>query len=469
MATTTPPGAAAGGSARPPAPRDGAAPSRSPVTLPRVAAIGALLIVVAAILYLLLSGGEATKYHLMFTSANELVRGDQVEVGGVPVGSVKDIQLTHDYRARVTIEVDSPPAPLHQGTTAQIRVPSLSSVADRYISLAPGPNSSPAIPADATLPVKDTKIAINLDQLFNTFNPKTRRGLQQFFQGSATQYKNVEHDVNVATEYTSPALLATAHFFDELVRDEHAFSSFLVESEKALGTLAAHRSQLSGLIGNGARTFEAVGSQSKSLEAGLKVLPGALREGNRTFKELPSTLAAIRRLLNAAKPSAPQLAPFFDRLRPLLANATEPLHELSVAIDKPGPGNDLTDLALALPGLAKTLKTASPNGVLAEKESVPITSFFGPYAPDLQGLFHDFGQGTGYYDAAGHYDRVSPDFADFKLTAGKLVPVEPSEALAGLKTGQIRRCPGSATQPAEDGSSPFTDEGKLGCDPTEVP
>jgi len=469
MATATPPGAASGGSVRPPAPGDRGA-SRSPVTLPRVVAVGGLLIVIALVLYLLLSGGGATEYHLVFTSADELVRGDEVQVGGVPVGSVTEIELMKDRRhARVTITVESSLAPLHQGTTARIRVPSLSSVADRYISLAPGPNSSPALPAGATLPAKDTEIAVNLDQLFNTLNPKTRRGLQQFIQGSATQYDEVEHDINVSTEYFSPALRATAHFFDELVRDEHAFSAFLVESEKALSTLAAHRTQLSGLIDNGARTFEAIGAQSSSLEAGLKELPRFLREGNRTFAELPSTLTALRRLVNVSRPNTKTLAPFFERLRPLLAGATQPLHELSVAISKPGPSNDLTDFALALPGLAKSLKAASPSGVRSLHESVPITAFFGPYAPDLQGLFHDFGQQTGYYDAGGHYDRVSPNFADFKLTEGKLVPINPSEGLEGLKTGQSRRCPGSATQPAEDGSSPFTDEGKLGCDPTEVP
>lgn len=469
MATTTPPGAAAGGPARPPAPQDRGASPRGPVTLARAAAIGGLVIVLAAVLYLLLSGGESTEYHLMFASADELVRGNEVEVGGVPVGTVKEIQLTHDYKARITIEVSSPIAPLHQGTTAQIRVPSLGSVAGRYISLAPGPNNSPALPAGATLPARDTKVAVNLEQLFDALNPRTRRGLQQFLQGSATQYKGVEHDVNVSTEYFSPALRATSHVFDELVRDEHAFSSFLVESQRALSTLAAHRAQISGLVENGARTLEAVGPQSKSLEVALKRLPGALHEGNRLFAGLPSTLTALRRLLNAAKPSAPQLAPFFERLQSLLANGTEPLHQLSVAIDKPGPNNDLTDLALALPGLANTLKTASPDAVRAENESVPVTAFFGPYAPDLEGLFHNFGQDAGYYDAAGHYDRVTPDFLDFKLTEGKLVPIEPSEALNGLTSGQNRRCPGSGTQPAEDGSSPFTDEGKLGCDPTQVP
>ena len=112
-----------------------------------------------------------------------------MQVGGVPVGSVTNIILTHDFKARITIHVDSSLTPLHEGTTSQVRVPSLSSVANRYIALTPGPNNNPALwPAGSTLPASATREVVDLDQLFNTLNPKTRKGLQQVIQGSAEQY-----------------------------------------------------------------------------------------------------------------------------------------------------------------------------------------------------------------------------------------------------------------------------------------
>ena len=45
----------------------------------------------------------------------------------------------------------------------------------------------------------------------------------------------------------------------------------------------------------------------------------------------------------------------------------------------------------------------------------------------------------------------------------------PTAALEGLKSGQLRRCPGAATAPAADGSSPFVDGELLSCDPSETP
>jgi len=104
------------------------------------------------------------------------------------------------------------------------------------------------------------------------------------------------------------------------------------------------------------------------------------------------------------------------------------------------------------------------------EESLPVTAIFGPYTPDLEGFLRDFGQATAYYDANGHYARVAGMFPDFELgSENTLKPANPAQVLSGLKTGQLRRCPGSGTQPAADGSSPFTDNGQLDCDPTQTP
>ena len=65
---------------------------------------------------------------------------------------------------------------------------------------------------------------------------------------------------------------------------------------------------------------------------------------------------------------------------------------------------------------------------------------------------------------------MSPILPDFKLGSNNtLTPVSPQQALEGLKSGQLRRCPGAATQPAADGSAPFIDGELLSCDPLETP
>src|ERR1700712_2915560 len=144
---------------------------------------------VAIVAWLLLAGGNTHHYTLVFQNAGQLVKGNDVQIGGRRVGNVDDIKLGKNNLAEVKVSIQEPYAPLHAGSTAQIRSGSLSGVANRFVSINPGPNSSQKIDDDQTLGLDTTTSAVDLDQLFNTLDPKARKSLQQVIDGSATQYK----------------------------------------------------------------------------------------------------------------------------------------------------------------------------------------------------------------------------------------------------------------------------------------
>jgi phospholipid/cholesterol/gamma-HCH transport system substrate-binding protein len=436
----------------------------------RVIAPLALLAAVVTIVVLVLAPGGGMTYHLMFANAGQLVSGDQVQVGGVAVGKVQAIELTSDNRARITITVDRPLAPLHGGTTASIRATSLSGVANRYIALTPGPNNRSELADGTTLETTATQGIVDIDQLFDTFDPATRAALQQVVQGSAAQSAGAERALNRSALYFSPAVSATDHVFSELVRDQSVFTNFLVSTSRAVTTIAARRDQLAGLVANGDTAFGALAAQNNALARGLATLPATLQHGNAVFADLPPALADLGKLVTVSKADTKTLAPFLARLRPLLVQAVPTLHDLRLAVNKPGAGNDLIDITRALPALEASLRTASPATVSALQQSAPVSSFIRPYTPDLVGWLRDFGQAAAYYDANGHYARVSPVFDSFTQGSdGSLHPATPQQGLSALQTGVIKRCPGSASQPATDGSSPFTDGGALDCNPSLVP
>ncbi|HEX3519446.1 MAG TPA: MlaD family protein [Solirubrobacteraceae bacterium] len=467
MAATSPPSSPA---SPPPSPESGAPRVRTRRGPGPIVAVLALAVVVLIIAFLAFGGSGGGTYHLEMKEADQLVRGDQVQVGGVPVGSITNITLTHDFKALVTIHVDSSLTPLHKGTLAQVRVPSLSSVANRYIALEPGPNNNPALSSGETLPASSSGEVTDLDQLFNTLNGKTRKGLQNFIQGNAEQYAGSGKELGESSEYFAPALGSVDHFFSELVRDQPTLTNFLLETSKAVTTIGARKEKLADLIENLNTTFTGIGSKQTELAQGLRQLPATLNQGNHTFAELPATFAVLEKFVTTSRPTTKSLTTLLAHLRPLLSTATPAVHNFNLAVNQPGPSNDLTDLVRELPALAKTLSTASPSTVTSLKESVPITSFFGPYAPDLVGTLRTFGQATSYYDANGHYVRLTPVFPDFALGSNNtLHPATEAQAVEGLKTGQLRRCPGAATAPAADGSSPFVDGELLSCDPSETP
>ncbi len=442
------------------------------MTIARGAVLGALIAVVAVVAILLLSGGGGAQYKLIFQNAGQLVKGDDVQIGGRRVGGVSDILLTNNNQAEVVVTVDSPYAPLHQGTTATIRLTSLSGVANRYIALSPGPNNAPQIPAGGQLGVEKTTSVVDLDQIFDTLDARTRKGLQEFIQGSATQYEGQGSNVSQSAKYFNPFLSSTDQLVKEIDLDQTTLERAIVAGASVTGAIAQRAPQLTSLVSNLNTAMGAIASQNASLSQALGVLPDTLRQGNSTFVDLRSTLDDLQPLLVASKPAAAVLPRFFSQLTPLLNAATPDFQLFSKLVHQPGSFNDATDAVQHLPQLLKVGGPALSSSITAMREGQPVIDFLRPYSPDLVGWFRDFGQSAANYDANGHYARVMPIFGAFQYqpnsSGGTLEPVPPSQRLAGLRYGYTRRCPGSASQPRPDGSNPFAPAG-FDCNTSDVP
>jgi phospholipid/cholesterol/gamma-HCH transport system substrate-binding protein len=444
------------------------------MTAARGVALGALAVAVVVVAVILLSGGSQHTYKLRFENAGQLVKDDDVQVGGRRVGSVRKIELTDNNQAQITIAVDNDFAPLHEGTTAIIRATSLSGVANRYIALTPGPNSSPKIPDGRTLGTDKTTAPVDLDQLFNTLDPKTRRALQQVIQGTATQYAGQAKNVQKAAKYFSPALSTSSRLVSELDRDSQIFQDFIVNSSKTVTAIASRRDDLANLVSNANTTAAAIGSENVALARALGLLPATLRQANTTFVNLRATLDDLDVLVSASKPATKRLAPFFAALRPLVRDARPTIADLRKLIRRKGPNNDLIELLRKAPKLESTAKPVFAHSITALDKTQPVVKFIRPYTADLVGWFRDFGQGAANYDANGHYARIQPIFNTFSFadnpTGGTLTPIPNALRLAGLQSGQVKRCPGAASQAPADGSAPWQDvDGSLDCDPSLVP
>ena len=97
-----------------------------------------------------------------------------------------------------------------------------------------------------------------------------------------------------------------------------------------------------------------------------------------------------------------------------------------------------------------------------------MISYARGFTPDLVGWITKFGQVASYYDANGHYARVMPVFSPTRFDRGtnRLVGIPATERLTGFERGTRPSCPGGATQPAPDASSPWPFSG---CDPSSGP
>jgi phospholipid/cholesterol/gamma-HCH transport system substrate-binding protein len=439
------------------------------------------VIAIVAVVIILMSSGSSYKVYAVFQNASQLVSGDQVDVAQVPIGTISNIQLTPDGLARVELDIsDSSYRPLRQGTIATVRVPSLTSVANRYVELQLPPGNPPPIHSGGTIPASNTRSAVDLDEIFNTLNPPTRKGLQQLFQGSASEINGQASKVQAAWKYLNPAIASSSVLFSEINRNTASFTSFLVRTSHLMQDIASRQQALSGLIQNLNLTTTAIANQHVALGQAIQRLPGFMRLANTTFVNLRSALNDLTPLVNASKPVAPKLQALLTQLRPLAVQSVPTVISLSKTIHKPGSGNDLIDLVrLGVPLANATVNPirvdgklrpgAFPETVKALKPSTKEFAFDRPYAADLTGWFEGYSH-PGGYDANGGYARVAPVVGAFSFTSGgNLIPIPLQQLLSHyvqtLKFGQGNRCPGSMENAPWD---PYPSMGVHYCTPSEL-
>jgi phospholipid/cholesterol/gamma-HCH transport system substrate-binding protein len=430
------------------------APSRG-ITPARIAAIGALAVVVIVLAVVLFSGGGGHKYTFLFQNAGQLVNDNQVLVGGSPVGTVSSIDLSPDNLAEVHVEVDQE---LHEGTTAVIRATSLSGVANHYLSVSPGPNSNPSLEEGAELGLASTTTPVDIDQLFNTFPPKVREGLQNFIKGNGQIYEGRGPEANESYKYFGTALNRATAFAGELNADEQLLSRFLVSSSNLTSAVAGRGAQLESAISNATKAFSSINTENVALDRALQELPPVLRQSNTTFVNLRAALDDVEPLVNTAKPATKNLAPFLAELRPVLGKFIPFTQNLTLALSRPGPHNDTAELLQTIPSVERLASKTFPHAEDAIVAFQPQLNFIRSYTPDIFNGISKLGQISGFYDGNGHYVRAATSLQNtFRDDGGELNAIPRSEQFApfGNPAATPKRCPGGAAQPPTDNSAPY--------------
>ena len=451
----------------------------------RIVAGAAVVIALAAVAVVLFgSGGEDYIVKARFVNASQLVKGNLVQVAGAPVGTVKSIDLTDDGQAEVTMKItDGDYAPLLRGTHATVRQASLSGVANRYVDLhLPAGGGHSKIDDGGTLPTSETTTAVDLDELFNTFDPKTRKALSGVIRGFGTQYAGKGAEANRGWMYLNPSLAASSRLFQELNYDTPMLKRFIVSSSKFVTDVAERHDDLAGLVDNLATTTGAIGRQKNALSTAIAELPPFMRRANTTFVNLRATLDDLAPLVEESKPVAKKLRPFMAELRPLARDARPTLRDLSRLIRTAGPDNDLIDATKSIVPVrdiavrdveanGKKREGAFPASIRALHEGTPELGFARPYAVDLTGWFDDFSHSV-VYDALGGASRAAPHVNGFAEVNSVLAPIPPDlrqqvfQSVASLN--QRNRCPGAAEHPAPDKSNPWKPTEDYNCDPSQV-
>jgi phospholipid/cholesterol/gamma-HCH transport system substrate-binding protein len=134
-----------------------------------------IFMVVTSILTLFLAAtignitfGGKTTYKAIFSDVTGLLPGNDVRIAGVRVGQVKSIALADRKLARVTFTLDQNRR-IPASTIVRLRYRNL--VGERYLAVTEGPGSAELLKNGATIPLAQTRSALDLTVLFNGFRP----------------------------------------------------------------------------------------------------------------------------------------------------------------------------------------------------------------------------------------------------------------------------------------------------------
>jgi phospholipid/cholesterol/gamma-HCH transport system substrate-binding protein len=217
----------------------------------RALAVAALVVAIAVVSVVLLRGdGADYRINARFTNASQLVKGNEVQVAGVAIGTVGEIDLApNGGRAR---------APGHHEPRVHAAAPrdrgrssartSLSGIANRYVDLRlPGGDARP-IEDGGELPTVDTTSAVDLDQLLSALDGKSREDLQGVVQGFGKQIDGKSREAARGYMYLNPSLASSSRLFEELNRDTPELENFIQQNARLVTTLASKREDLTGLV-----------------------------------------------------------------------------------------------------------------------------------------------------------------------------------------------------------------------------
>lgn len=241
-------------------------------------------------------GGQT--YHARFTDASALRTGDEVQVAGVPVGKVTDIDLAADA-VDVSFTADLGKIELGDGTTAAIKVHTV--LGRRYLDLAS--HGGGRFEPGSTIPLERTAAGYDIADALGD---------------SASAVENTDLDSMAETFDTAAGVM------DELSPE---LTAALAGLRQLSDTVSTRDDEVRSLLANVRSLSEVAGARSDQITT-------MITRGHTLLDALNQRSATIRSLLVTVRATADQLrglaAEHVDTLGPLL----DRLDEVSAILER---------------------------------------------------------------------------------------------------------------------------------------
>ena len=319
------------------------------------------------------------RFTVAFPRTLLLAEQSDVRISGVNVGHVISLKLGKDGRTHATVEVAGQYAPIRSDMHAILRQKTL--LGETFVQLIPESRTASYLPDQGQLPNSQVEPSVTLDDILASFDAKTRRAWQVWFQSIAVGLYGRGEQVNASFAQLEPFVEHANQLVTILASQEGAVRGLVHNTGVVFDALAGRDHQLEGLIANGERTFHAAAASSQAFANAFRELPAFEHNSTVALQELDKFSVIANPYLDEFVPAEEQLS--------LLLNATKPFappfNQFLTAL---GP---LTKAAkTGLPAFSKSLRLTTP--ILENVRPVlhnldPFLQSVGQYVPELQAFF----------------------------------------------------------------------------------
>lgn len=390
-----------------------------------------LSIVIVSVVFRGVPGGGGTKLTIITADSFALraATATKARIAGVDAGRVTAIEPAPGRPgfSAVTVEVTSGTPTIRRDATVKIR-PRLFLEGNFFLDISPGTPGAPPL-GDRPIPPAATSVAVAADEVFSVFESSTRADLRTTLRnlGRTLDGRGARDLGGVLRALPAPtrdlAVVARA----VRGRTDGDLADTVRGASRVMDVLARDRASLSGVLRDGARTFEATSAQERGVRGTLSGLDGVSRAAGPALERVDAAIGPAEDLIDTANPLARRLPATLDLAAPALRATSRVarrgrvqrlLREIRpTARSIAGAATPAADALAAIRPVSNCvrrnvipiLRTEVPDGKLSSDQ---------PLYRDILSATVAFGGQIQNFDANGPYERFLVSVGDYLVSTG---------------------------------------------------
>lgn len=256
------------------------------------------------------------------SAASQLQKGSPVRIAGVNIGKVTSVERGPGGTALAVLRIDDAGRPIHADATMKIR-PRLFLEGNFFVDIQPGSAAAPELASGGTVPLSQTAIPVQFDEVLQVMRSDTRAQLRRFLAEYARGLSGGGAEaLNAGAPVWRPAFAGLAVTMENARgRDPGDLAGFIANQANVSAALARRDRELSDLIPALHRTMAALADERVSVRRAVRSAARLLRRAPAGLHELELALPPVRRIARTILPALRTAPAVLDRALPFVRQA----------------------------------------------------------------------------------------------------------------------------------------------------